>query len=342
MKHAARCAAVVALCLEVCDGTVGRGAGTSRGSATTGSRGYGRQTIPGKRQSLRAASIHQRRQNPSGAAAAAQSTPAPRDYNVTAIPRVIAAGQKWTTLWSERGQYSDSLTFFVADGILAADDGGILIPQAEKSQVIALGADGRSKVVHRDTNTGGTLSRNKKGTLFIGQRELNPAIWQLAPSRRLLADRFDGDPLDCLGFGCLGFGLNDLTADSRGGVYFTMGGLYYADPHGTVKKYGDNLRTNGLVLSATESILYVTNGADLVEFDVQPDGSLINQRTLVTLPDGGGDGITIDSAGRIYVSGGPAGVRVVSPAGDYLGTIPTPFGAQSVTFGVATNERCSP
>jgi gluconolactonase len=252
----------------------------------------------------------------------------PHDYTVTAIPGVIAAGQHWKQIWSARGEETNTLTFFIADGIMAADDGGILVPQSEKSQVINLTLDGRTSVAYRDTNTGGALSRNKKGQLFIAQRELNPAIAELAPRRKLLANRYQGDPLDCLGVG-----LNDLTADSRGGVYFTMGGLYYADPRGTITKYGENLRTNGLVLSADEKILYVTNGAALAAFDVQPDGSLAHQRELAALPDGPGDGVTIDNDGRVYVSGGGVGVRVIAPDGKYLGTIPTPYGAQSVTFG---------
>jgi gluconolactonase len=267
--------------------------------------------------------------SPTAAPATPQAAPPTlHDYTVTAIPGVIAAGQQWKQLWSEGGLLPNTLTFFIADGIIASDDGGILIAQSEKSDVIKLTADGKASVAYRDTNTGGALSRSKTGVLFIAQRELNPAIWELAPKHKLLADHFQGDPLDCLGVG-----LNDLMADSKGGVYFTMGGLYYADPHGTITKYGENLRTNGIILSADEKILYVTNGAALVAFDVQPDGALTNQRQLVTLPDGPGDGSTIDKDGRIYVTGGSAGVRVVAPDGTYLGTIATPLGVQSVTFG---------
>jgi gluconolactonase len=258
----------------------------------------------------------------------ASAPPAPHDYTVSAIPGVVAAGQRWNTLWTEHGFQANTLSFFIADGILAAEDGGVLIPQAEKSQVLELTAAGKVTVVYRNTRTGGALSRSRSGVLFIAQRELNPAIWELAPKRRLLANRYQGDPLDCLGVG-----LNDLTADGKGGVYFTMGGLYYADAQGTVTQYGESLRTNGIVLSPDERTLYVTNGPALVAFDVQGDGSLIHRRELAKLPDGPGDGSTIDQDGRIYVSGGPAGVRVVSPQGNYLGTIPTPLGVQSLTFG---------
>ncbi|MEJ1965030.1 MAG: SMP-30/gluconolactonase/LRE family protein [Gammaproteobacteria bacterium] len=240
---------------------------------------------------------------------------------------MIAAGQRWKQLWSESGLRANTLSFFIADGIISADDGGILVPRAEKSDVIKLAEDGKVSVVYEETNTGGALTRSKQGTLFVAQRELNPAIRELSPKRKLLANRYQGDPLDCLGFG-----LNDLMADSKGGVYFTMGGLYYADPRGKITRYDENLHTNGLVLSPDEKILYVTADAELVAFDVRPDGSLTHQRALLTLPDDYGDGATIDKDGRIYVTGN-AGVHVVMPDGRYLGTIRAPGTLMSVTFG---------
>jgi gluconolactonase len=243
----------------------------------------------------------------------------PRDYTVTAIAGVVAAGQQWKVLWSDTGNN--------ADGIVGTDDGGLLIARNDKSDVVKLDKDGKVSSVYMDTNTGGALSINSKGELFIAERALNPAIWQLAPRRRLLANKYDGDPLDCLG-GVL----NDIQADSKGGVYFTMAGLGYADSKGVITRYGDKLRTNGIILSPDEKTLYVTNAGTLAAFDVQPDGSLKNQREFVTLQGGGGDGSTVDAAGRIYVTGGP-GVHVVGSDGRYLGAIPTPRGVISVAFG---------
>ncbi len=99
--------------------------------------------------------------------------------------------------------------------------------------------------------------------------------------------------------------LNDLAADSKGGAYFTMGALFYASSSGKVTKYGDDLHTNGIILSTDEKTLYVTNGKTVAAFDVQPDGSLTNEREFGKLEGGGfGDGSTIDAAGRIYVTTG--------------------------------------
>jgi gluconolactonase len=126
--------------------------------------------------------------------------------------------------------------------------------------------------------------------------------------------------------------LNDISADSKGGVYFTMGGVFYADSKGTVTRYGENLTTNGIVLSADEKHLFVTNGPTVAEFDVQKDGSLTNQHEFAKLEGGGnGDGSTFDSAGRLYVTSN-AGVQVIGPDGKYLGLIPTPRGLISVAF----------
>jgi gluconolactonase len=243
-----------------------------------------------------------------------------RAYTIAGIPGVIAAGQQWRFVWQEAGNNGD--------GIVGTDDGGLLVAQNDKSVVLKLAPDGRPSIAYTDTHTGGSVSINKKGEVFIVSRGLRTAILQLAPRRRVLANSYQGDPLDCAGANP-----NDLAADSRGGVYFTQLGVYYADLKGVVTKYGSDITPNGIVLSADEKTLYVTNGPALAAFDVQPDGSLTNQRELARLEGGGnGDGSTIDAEGRIYVTTNP-GVQVISRDGKYLGIIPTPRPVISVAFG---------
>ena len=243
----------------------------------------------------------------------------PRDYMVTEIPGVIAAGQKWTFVWQQAGNNGD--------GIIGMNDGSLLLAQNDSSQVLKLDKNGKTSVAYSNTHTGGALSINPKGAVFIVERGLHAKIEQLAPQRKVLADTYNGDPIDCIG-GVI----NDLTADSNGGVYFTMGGLFYSDPKGIVTRYGENVAaTNGVVLSPDEKTLYVTNGGTVAAFDVQPDGSLKNQRQFVALPSGGGDGMTIDAQRRLYVTAGPA-VHVVAPDGKLLGTIPAPYGLITAAF----------
>jgi sugar lactone lactonase YvrE len=237
---------------------------------------------------------------------------------------VIAAGQTWKIVWSWEGNN--------ADGPIAGDDGMLLFANQDASNVMKLDpATGLATVVHTDTNTGGALSRSKNGALFLAARGLNGGIMQLEPQRKMFASTVNGEPIECVG-GVL----NDLTADSRGGVYVAIsgGGLLYANPQGVLTQYGEKMNgANGIILSADEKTLYVTNGPVMVAFDVQADGSLTKQRDFAKLRSGqGGDGSAIDSQGRVYVATGGA-ADVFAPSGEFLGTIVGPQGMHGVAFG---------
>ena len=264
--------------------------------------------------------------------ASPQTTGAPPDPVMptsTAIPGVIAAGQTWKTVWAWEGNN--------ADGIIPGDKGTVMFANNDASNVMRVDpATGLATVVHNDTNTGGAVSRSKNGALFLVSRGLHPAVIQLEPQRKVFANSFNGEPLDCVG-GVL----NDLAADARGGVYFTVsgGGLFYANPKGVVSQYGKDVSgANGIVLSPDEKILSITAGPVITAFDVGSDGSLTNQREFAKLRGGqGGDGATVDSEGRVYSSTGSS-VDVFSSKGEFLGSIPGPTMLHGVTFGGADKK----
>jgi sugar lactone lactonase YvrE len=263
--------------------------------------------------------------------ASAQSAPAaPPEPQMpgptTAIPGVVAAGQQWKVVWSWEGNN--------VDGPIAGDDGTILFANNDASNVMKMDpSTGLASIVHRDTNTGGAVSRSKNGALFLASRGLHSAVVQLEPQHKVLADSFHGEPLECIG-GVL----NDLSADSRGGVYVSItggnGGVFYASPKGVVTQYGEGLQgANGIILSPDEKTLYVTNGGVVVAFDVKADGALTNQREFGKLRGGmGGDGSAVDTEGRLYVSTGSS-VDIFAPDGKFLGTIAGPPGLHGVAFG---------
>ena len=276
-----------------------------------------------------------------GAPAQPAAPPPPAEYTVTAIPGVIAAGQRWRVLWTDTGNNADSP--------IGVED-GVLIAQNDKSQILKVGLNGKVELVATDTYTGGALAMHRDGRLWVGERALNQGIWQVLPQRRLFANSRNGEPLDCAGPGVL----NDMVADSKGGIYMTMGGVYYTNPQGVVSGRFGMIGGNGLILSRDEKTLYVTGrlmgatppadlavpaGAPmptggLVAFDVQADGSLTNERQFAWA---GGDGTAIDNDGRIYTTGN-GGTRVISPAAQILGFIPAPRGMSSVAFG-GPNKR---
>ncbi|MGH8261272.1 MAG: SMP-30/gluconolactonase/LRE family protein [Steroidobacteraceae bacterium] len=242
----------------------------------------------------------------------------PYPYAVKAIPGVVAEGARWRLIWVHNGNN--------ADGLIAQPDGSILAAQNDLSDVVRITPDGRTTVVYNDTNTGGALSQNERGELFIVERALIPSIWELAPVRRMLADSYDGEPFECQGRGAL----DAPAALHTGGVYFGWAGLYYGSPTGAVTRVFDQ-DVNGIVLSRDEKQLYFASAGKLYVADVADDGRLSHRRVLAEIPGGGNDGATIDADGRIYVTG-YAGVRVFAAGGKYLGTIPAPRNLISVTF----------
>jgi len=307
-----------------------------------------------------------------GAGAAAPAPPQFQDVASTAIPGVIAAGQHWKVIWEDKGNN--------ADGIVAFDDGSVWLAQNDNSDIIRVDKDGKATTIYTDTYTGGSIAANSKGQVFVGERALGNAIWELKPQRKLFANKLaNGDPLDCVA----GI-INDMSADSKGGIYMTAGGIYYANPKGVIMGRFGTVGGNGIILSPDEKTLYTTgrlgggnrgggaaagggapaaagggapaaggqaaaggrgggaaNNGGLVAFDVQPDGSLTNERQFAETC---GDGSTIDGAGRIYCTGGRmadpsdptktiAGIGVISPKGEILGVIPQPRGLISVAFG---------
>ena len=248
-----------------------------------------------------------------------------KEVTITAIPGVIAADAKWKLAYtSEIGNNGD--------GIVAGLDGNLLIGQNDASQVIKLDKDDKATVLLKDTGSAGALALDGKGRLYGIQRDTDDrGILQLQPERKFLANTFNGQPMKALGR------LNDLIVDKNGGAYFTSGQAYYISPKGEVTQISTDLRTNGIVLSPDEKVLYITNGQTVVAYDVQADGKASNRRDFCRLQAAGADGMAVDVAGRLYVTNGD-GVNVFASDGKALGIIPTPKTAISVALAGADRK----
>jgi len=254
-----------------------------------------------------------------------------KEVTITAIPGVVTSGVKWTQVWQ-----GDA----TADGMAASKDGGVLFAQEQTNHIDKVDKNGKFSVFLSNPHGPGAVAFGPKGQVFTVERSCTDPgghlgtkpedckeptdVAVLTPDRKVLADNVMGKSLGRV---------NDLIADKKGGIYFTSGGAFYLPPGGQVMNIGENLRTNGITLSPDEKTLYITNGAEVVALDVQPDGSAKNQRMFAKLPSGG-DGMTVDATGRVYVTtpGENSGVQVFSPDGKELGKIPTPRSAITVTF----------
>jgi gluconolactonase len=252
--------------------------------------------------------------------------PGVRDVTISEIPGVVAANSRWVLAW----QGTDN-----ADGIVGSADGGVLFAQEQPNRISKLDLKDRVSVAIEDTHGAGAIAIDAKGRVLAVQRTCTDPggqptqcteptrVGMLSPERKVLTDKYDGKPLGRL---------NDLVADKKGGVYFTVGGAHYVNAAGRVSSLGENIRANGIMLSPDERVLYVTNGGSILAFDIQADGTVTNRRDFATLAAGGtGDGMAIDAAGRLYVTS-PPGVQVFDRDGKSLGLIPTPRNAISVAF----------
>jgi len=255
--------------------------------------------------------------------------PGERPASVTAIPGVVAADAAWELIWAD---------FKTADGLVPTPDGGILFAQEQSDTIRKLDPANHESIYLTPTQGTGAVSLDAQGRLFGVQRTCtdsarpfyqscqvltNVAI--LAPEHRLLANSFaDGKPLGRV---------NDVMADGKGGAYFTVGGAYHVTAQGVVSVVADqDIRSNGILLSADGKLLWVTNGDRVLAFEVLPDGSTKNRRDYGLLAgDTGADGMAIDAEGRLYVTASQ-GVHVLGRDGSHLGLIPTPRAPISLTF----------
>jgi gluconolactonase len=263
-----------------------------------------------------------------------QEGPAPdpsRELIAPDIPGVVKGGTKVEFI---RAGFNGT------EGVIAMPDGSVLFTEQDADKIIRIDPAGNLSTFLENTNRTIGLAYDPKGRL-IGTQSRDPKVGVLHPTRTVLADSFEGQPL---------VRPNDLVIDRRGGIYFTdpIPGanrfrepppgrkplLFYITPGGRLTKLTEYVEApNGVQLSPDEKTLYATNGTHLVAFDVQPDGSVRNPRMFA---DSRGDGLAVDSAGRLYAAVA-AGINVISPQGQILGTIPTPVGMQSVGF--AGRER---
>lgn len=150
---------------------------------------------------------------------------------------------------------------------------------------------------------------------------------------------------------------NDLTIRSDGTIYFSDPSYQNnSNPQGATRLYRVSpaptrtvtavtdtpMPPNGVTLSPDEKTLYVSasNSGGLKKFPVMTDGSLGAGADFVA--GSGGDGMAVDCAGDLYVSGNNANtVRVYSPAGALLTTIQLASGAGTTTnvaFGGADHK----
>jgi gluconolactonase len=171
-----------------------------------------------------------------------------------------------------------------------------------------------------------------QGNLIACADEHNQ-LWSIAPDRTVtvLITNYQGKYMN---------GPNDVWVAPNGGMFITdpfyqrtwwdhtnmalpNQEVYYLAPdRKTLKLVTDDLKKpNGITGTPDGKRLYVSDiaGGPTWRYDIQPDGSLTNKTWFCPL---GSDGMTIDAAGNLYLTG--HGVTVFDPSGKQIDHIAVP------------------
>ena len=152
---------------------------------------------------------------------------------------------------------------------------------------------------------------------------------------------------------------NDLVIDRAGGIYFTdphfraptplpqeVVAVYYATEDGQVTRLIDDLKApNGVIMSPDEKTLYVIPSLQkqMMAYPVVSPGKLGEGKVFCELqqPEGkddtGGDGLTIDTQGNLYITSG-LGIQVYNRDGKLLGILSFPEQPANCSFGGPDNQ----
>lgn len=260
-----------------------------------------------------------------------QDQPPATDKVTPEIPGVVKAGTKIEIIkYGLRG----------SDAGVGMPDGSVLV--SANGRVVKVDADGNVTTLVENSGQAAGLAVDSKGRVIAAQYSKKVSVVYPNGSEEVLTESFDGKPY---------IRPNDLVVDKKGGVYFTdcyqIGAkrspddlpqaVYYIAPNSkkVIRVADDINRPNGITLSPNEKTLYVNDwdGAYLVAYDVQSDGTLKNRKNFAHFDlkqetdhgmVSGADGLCIDNAGHAFATT-PAGVQVFNAKGEHLGNIEAPY-----------------
>jgi gluconolactonase len=229
-----------------------------------------------------------------------------------------------------------------AEGPLWAREGFLLYTDAPRNKIFKL-TSGEKPVVFRD-DTGGAmgLTYDSQGRVYICEtRSRRVTRLDKKGNLEVLAEAWQGKKLNSP---------NDVVVRKDGNVYFTdpafgpqqdqreldFYGVYRVSPKGELSVIAKPAgRPNGIAIAPNGRTLYVTNSDEhnVRAYDLERDGSTMNERVVISNVEGTPGGIKVDEKGRIYVAA--KFVFAYDPSGRQTGKIPLGEPPSNLTWGDA-------
>ena len=212
----------------------------------------------------------------------------------------------------------------------------------------------KNRQLHKflEINPAGTHLNGSDGHVLIADNK-HKAILELQPDNevQVLAELHDNQTLR---------GLNDLTVDAAGNIYWTdpegssldkpVGNLYRLNTAGRVDLIAGGLAfPNGLDVDPASKFLYVieSQSKKILRYALVADHRPLSKpETFYDLGGSGGDGCAFDAAGNLWVTDfhrpetGKGRITVLSPEAKVLAYLPLPSKVVSnITFGGSNRDE---
>ena len=220
-------------------------------------------------------------------------------------------------------------------------DGALLFSDIPANKIYRWNVkDGLSVFLEPSGNSNG-LALDKEGNLLLAQHGNRRLAKLFSDGKEIsLASEYFGSKLNSP---------NDIAVKSDGSIFFTdppygikpeqeeLGyyGIYRLSKNGKLRLLDNSLRRpNGIAFSPDEKLLYVTNSEtkDIYVWDVA-DSIITNRRLFASMePNGAGDGLKINSEGRLFVAGS-VGIWIFEKDGTFIESIEIPGQTTNCAWG---------
>lgn len=259
--------------------------------------------------------------------------PAPTAGLIAADGVVTAPGAQLECLAAE---------FKFTEGPTADAAGNVFFTDQPNDRIMKWSVAGKLSVFLQPAGRANGMYFDRQGNLIACADEKNE-LWSISPDGKatVLVREHAGKILN---------GPNDVWVCPDGGLYLTdpfykrswwkhsqmpqdgQHVYHLAADRRTLTRVADDLKQpNGIIGTPDGKTLFVADigAGKTYQFDIQPDGRLANKKLLCEL---GSDGMTLDSAGNLYLTG--KGVSVFDKTGKKVEQIdvPEPWTA-NVSFG---------
>ena len=228
------------------------------------------------------------------------------------IRNILEPGEDWQLV---------SEGYKLTEGPAMDREGNVFFTDIRSNRIHRIGTDGKISVFKEDSGAANGMMFGPDGRLYVCQNG----------RKRIVAYTRDGIESVI----AEDVGSNDLTVTRNNEIYFTEPSakrVWFIDAAGKKRVVHEGIESpNGVLLSADQSLLYVTDyrGKWVWSFQVQTDGSLANGQPFYRMETSDessmsyADGLAVDTLGYLYVAT-DQGVQVCDQAGRVVGIIRKP------------------